>query len=74
MDDENYAVYVDYGEGAEKVKTEKNGSYLCFEMSKSGSVIIQKEMQFWHFGWTIIIAAVAAAGIFLGVKVRKRKK
>ena len=71
--EKHYTAYVGNGSGTEKVECETNGSYLCFTMDGSGTVIIVSTHQLGWWIWVVGGGAVAAVAVLVFVTVRRRK-
>lgn len=73
-----YSVYISYDTGTEKAETERNGSYICFNMKNSGTItIVPEENNQWKL-WTIAggsaAVVIAAAVAVICIKRGKSKK
>lgn len=73
-----YSVYISYDTGTEKAETERNGSYICFNMKNSGTItIVPEENNQWKL-WTIAggsaAVVIAATVAVICIKRGKSKK
>ena len=73
-----YSVYISYDTGTEKAETERNGSYICFNMKNSGTItIVPEENNQWKL-WAIAggsaAVVIAAAVAVICIKRGKSKK
>ena len=75
--EKDYTVYVDYGDGPQKVDSEVNGSYLCFSVVGSTvvTVVCARHMFWWPWAACGVLSVLAGAAFFLRRHtIRKNKQ
>lgn len=67
----NYAVYMEHSGAIKEITSEKNGSYLCFDMDGSGTITIETAAQ---NGWWIWVVSVGVLVLTLVLFIWHRRR